>query len=145
MEQVLDALERQVACYERLAKLAAQQREHVQSGQTEALLNVLALRQEVLGEVSALERTIAPARRQWALFLEQLPPARHEVASDLLQKTRMLLERITTADREDALMLQQRKLNLGRQIGQARSARQVNRNYAASAYGQPAARVDVGG
>ena len=35
------------------------------------------------------------------------------------------------------------KLNLGRQINQASAARQVNRNYAASAYGTRPARLDV--
>ena len=36
----------------------------------------------------------------------------------------------------DALLLQQRKLNLGREISQASSARQLNRSYAAAAYGR---------
>ncbi|MDB5305421.1 MAG: hypothetical protein JWM97_2970, partial [Phycisphaerales bacterium] len=42
-----------------------------------------------------------------------------------------------------ALVLQQRKLNLGRQINQASAARQVNRNYAASAYGRAPSQMDV--
>ena len=45
--------------------------------------------------------------------------------------------------RNDALVLQQRKLNLGRQINQASAARQVNRNYAAAAYGPRQSKVDV--
>lgn len=145
MDDMLGALEQQVACYERLAKLAAQQREHVQNAQTEQLLHVLALRQEVLDQVMQLERQLAPAKRQWADCVGQLPTERRHRAESLLGRTRELLERITTADREDALMLQERKLNLGRQISQTRAARQVNRTYAASAYGQQAARVDIGG
>ena len=53
-----------------------------------------------------------------------------------------MLEQITAADR-DELVLQQRKLNLGRQIGQTDAARQVNRTYAAAAYGRKAPRMDV--
>jgi hypothetical protein len=34
-------------------------------------------------------------------------------------------------------VLQQRKLNLGRQIQQATAARNVNRTYGAAAYGNP--------
>ena len=68
---------------------------------------------------------------------------RRELAESLLAEIRSLLHQITSADRDDALVLQQRKLNLGKQINQAASARQLNRNYAAAAYGKPVSRMDV--
>jgi hypothetical protein len=64
-----------------------------------------------------------------------LPSDVRAEAETLLAETRRLLEQITTADRNDALVLQQRKLSLGNEIGKATAARQVNRNYAAAAYG----------
>jgi hypothetical protein len=65
-------------------------------------------------------------------------------AEELLDESKQLLEQITTADRDDALVLQQRKLNLGRQIHQASAARQVNRTYAAAAaYGRRESTMDV--
>ena len=64
-------------------------------------------------------------------------------AETSLAETRRLLEEITAADRNDALVLQQRKLNLGRQINQASAAKQVNRNYAAAAYGPRQSRMDI--
>jgi hypothetical protein len=54
-----------------------------------------------------------------------------------------LLEEITVADRNDALILQQRKMNLGHQITQATVGRRVNRSYAAAAYTGRAAGVDL--
>jgi hypothetical protein len=59
-----------------------------------------------------------------------------------MAETRRLLEEITTSDRNDAMVLQQRKLNLGKQITQAKAARQVNRNYATAAYGAVKSKVD---
>ncbi|MCC7349348.1 MAG: hypothetical protein IT446_02165 [Phycisphaerales bacterium] len=144
-DAVIEALEEQVACYRRLAKLAEQQHEHVQHAQTERLLEVLCRRQEVLDDVARLERDIAPARRKWSEYAAALDNPQRQRAELLLGETRRLLEQITAADRDDALMLQQRKLNLGRQISAARTAGQVNRNYAAAAYGVRSARVDVGG
>ena len=47
------------------------------------------------------------------------------------------------ADRNDALVLQQRKLNIGRELGKTQTARVVNRSYAAAAYGTKAPRMDV--
>ena len=141
---ILDALKTQVDCYRRLAKLAEIQHEHVQQARTEQLLEVLGLRQEVLEQVGACERAIAPAKRQWGEYVASLAPGERKEAETLMAETRRLLEEVTTADRNDALVLQQRKLSLGSQIGKATAARQVNRNYAAAAYGaRGPARMDL--
>ena len=60
-----------------------------------------------------------------------------------MAEARRLLEQITTADRNDTMVLQQRKLNLGKQISAATTARQVNRTYAAAAYGRRQPTMDV--
>jgi hypothetical protein len=142
-DPIILALEQQVSCYQRLAKLAELQHEHVQQNQTESLLEVLGKRQGVLDQVAQLDRAIAAARRQWSQYAAKLDAPSRDRAEYLLAETRRLLEQITTADRADAMVLQQRKLNLGRQIHQATAARQVNRTYAAAAYGSAAPRMDV--
>ena len=142
-EPVLAALEQQVACYQRLAKLAELQHVYVQQGQTEQLLDVLGQRQTVLNELAVLERTVRPAKGAWAAFAAALPPDRRARAEAHLAETRRLLEQITAADRNDTLVLQQRQLTLGKQINQAAAARQVNRSYAAAAYGRPASNMNV--
>lgn len=142
-DPVILALEEQVGCYQRLAKLAALQHEHVEQSQTEALLDVLSRRQQVLEQVSRLEAIIVQATRRWGEFLGGLKSEQRVQAERLLAETRRLLEEITAADRNDALILQQRKLNLGKQLSQATAAKQVNRNYAAAAYGTKVSRMDV--
>jgi hypothetical protein len=143
VDPVIAALQEQVTCYQRLAKLAEQQHEHVQQSSTEALLDVLARRQEVLDHVSRLEQTIVVAKRRWGEYVGGLRSEQRAQAERLMGETRRLLEEITAADRNDALILQQRKLNLGKQISQASAAKQVNRNYAAAAYGTKVSRMDV--
>ena len=143
-DQVISALTDQVACYQRLAKLAELQHEHVQQSQTEALLDVLTRRQEVLDQIARLEQTIVPATRRWGEYLGGLSSERRAQAERLLAQTRQLLEEITTSDRNDALILQQRKLNLGQQLSKATAARNVNRSYASAAYGSTkVSRMDV--
>jgi len=142
-DTVIQALRDQVACYQRLAKLAELQHEHVQQSQTEALLEILARRQEVLDQVHRLEQIIVTAKRRWGDYVVGLRSDERALAEKLLAETRRLLEEITAADRNDALILQQRKLNLGKQINQASAAKQVNRNYAAAAYGTKVSRMDV--
>lgn len=146
MEQpqaILIALQEQVVCYQRLAKLAELQHDHVQQGRTESLLEVLARRQEVLDQVAEKEALIAPAKRDWHQYVQSLPGDLRPQAETALAETRRLLEQITTSDRDDTMILHQRKLALGRQINQATVSRQVNRNYAASAYGNRSSQMDV--
>ena len=142
-DEVIKALAGQVECYRRLARLAGAQHEHVQQSRVEELLEVLGKRQELLEKIAGFEKVIAPARKQWQFCTAQMTDAERVAADGMMCETRQLLEQITLADRDDALVLQQRKLNLGRQIGQATAAKQVNRNYAAAAYGQRQGTMDV--
>ena len=142
-DTILAALTQQVCCYRRLAKLAEIQHEHVQNSRTEQLLEVLSQRQEVIEQIAEFERSLAPAKRRWSETVGALQPDSRAGAEQLLAEARRLLEKITIADRNDALVLQQRKLNLGRQINTATAARQINRNYALAAYGAPASSMDV--
>ena len=142
-DPILAALDAQVACYRRLAKLADQQHELVQQGMTEELLQLLTMRQTELDQLAAHERTISPAKKAWQPYLAKLQVVDKARAEALMAETRLLLERITAADKNDVLVLQQRKLNLGRQINQASAGRVVNRAYAANAYGTKTAKLNV--
>src|SRR5256885_15842627 len=106
-DPIILALEEQVGCYQRLAKLAEMQHEFVRQSQTESLLEVLGKRQEVLDQVSRLEGVIAPAKRAWGEYAGQMDAGSRSRAETLLAETRRLLEQITTADRNDAMVLQQ--------------------------------------
>ena len=142
-EPIISALDAQVACYEKLAKLAALQHQHVQKGETDELLEVLQRRQGVLDQIAALEQAIGPVKKHWSQYLGGLTNDQRVTAETLLGETRRLLEQITTADRNDTIVLQQRKLNLGMQINKTVVARNVNKNYAAAAYGKRPSTVDI--
>ena len=142
-DPVIEALAEQVGCYRRLSKLAQIQHEHVRQSRTEQLLDVLKARQEVLGQISNQELTVGPVKRQWPEYLATLGADDRAKAETLMAETRALLQQITAADRDDALVLQQRKLSLGREINRTTAARQVNRTYVTAAYGRPRSRVDV--
>jgi flagellar biosynthesis/type III secretory pathway chaperone len=141
-DAVLSSLIQQLDCYQRLAKLARSQHEHVQHSRTEDLLLVLSQRQTLLAEVAQLEQNIAPAKQRWQEYLGKLEPESRALAQTLLSRTRVLLEEITSSDLKDSLVLQQRKFKLGREINQTTAARKFNRVYAAAAYGQPRPALD---
>lgn len=142
-DPIITALEEQVTCYRQLARLSEVQHEYVQQSQTEQLLHVLHTRQGFLDQLADLEKAIAPAKRNWPDYSGRLDTDSRARAEQLLGETRKLLEEITASDQNDAMVLQQRKLNLGRQINQTTAAKQVNRQYAAAAYGARPRGVDV--
>jgi len=142
-DEILPALRRQLDCYQRLSKLAKTQHEHVQNSRTEELLGVLSQRQQLLEEMAQLEKIIAPVKRRWKEYAEGLPADQRLEAETLLGETRRLLEDIAAADRDDTIVLQQRKFNHGRGINQASAARKFNRAYAAAAYGQAKSGLDT--
>jgi hypothetical protein len=140
---VIVALDEQVTCYRRLAKLAEQQHEHVQKSNTEALLEVLKNRQVILDHLAGLEQIVGPAKKRWAEFLTEIAADVRGKAETMVGETRRLLEQIMNSDRRDALVLQQQKLNLGKQIHKAASAKQINRMYATAAYGQRKSTMNI--
>jgi chorismate mutase len=142
-DQTLAMLQEQLDCYKRLAKLAGTQHEHVQNSRTEELLTVLTQRQEVIDQLARLEEIIAPVKKEWNDYLGTLPADDRDRAAKVMEESRRLLEQITNNDKDDAMVLQQRKFRLGREINQASSARQFNRSYAAAAYARPKTAVDV--
>src|SRR6185437_2893533 len=139
----LQALSEQVECCQKLAKLAQMQHEHISHGRVEQLLEVLKARQQVVERMSACERIVGPAKKQWGEFVGGLDETFRAKAEALLAESKSLLEQITAADRDDALVLQQRRLNIGKEIRQTSSARQVHRMYGAAAYGHRPPRMDV--
>lgn len=142
-DEVIQALERQIGCYRRLAKLAEVQHGHVQQNQMEPLLEVLKSRQDMVEQIAKLEKVIGPARQNWGVFVRDMEVEKRSQAESYFAEAKQLLESITTNDQNDALLLQQRKLNLGKQINQASAARQVNRTYAAAAYGTRPSKMDM--
>ena len=142
-DTILNALAQQVECCQRLAKLSQVQREHLRHGRMEQLMNVLTSRQEMLPVLIECEKIVGPARRKWSEFVGELEPGLRTRAETLLAQSQELLRQITESDSDDALVLQQQKLNLGRQIRQTSSAQQVNRMYATAAYGRRPPRMDV--
>lgn len=131
----VSALCRELECYRRLLKLSDRQRDVIHQNQTDELMAILERRSEILSELSALQHEVAPLRRNWAEISGTMSDEERQNVQAMLSETRLLLERITSADQDDVLILQQRKLNVGKQLQATTNARVINRKFAAAAYG----------
>lgn len=134
----LEALQQQLACYQRLLKLSDLQRTHVRHNRTDDLLKVLEARSHILTEIGELEATVSPLKRDWAVHSFTMKPDVRERAAAMLAEAKGLLLQITQADMDDVLVLQQRKLTVGKQITQNSTAKRVNTRYAGNAYASAA-------
>lgn len=133
-QSLMDCLTRQLACYRQLSRLCDLQRQYVQQNQTDELLTILEQRGELLQQITELETQVAPIKRNWSEFSAYLTQQDRQLASQMLAETRELLMQITQADQDDVLLLQQRKLNVGKQIAATTQAKAVGHRYAAMAY-----------
>jgi hypothetical protein len=136
MQTPLEALAQQLTCYQRLLKLSDLQRMHVQQNRTDELLTVLEARSQILTQIGHLETIVSPLKKDWAGQSLLMTPDVRENAKTMLAEARTLLLKITQADMDDVLVLQQRKLAIGKQIQQTGVAKRVNTRYAGNAYGQ---------
>ncbi len=131
----LSSLTQQLACYRQLARLCELQRQYVEQNQTDELLSVLEQRGGLLQQIAELESHVAPLKRNWSEISATMSDTDRSTAAEMLAETKSLLMQITQADQDDVLLLQQRKLNVGKQIAATSQAKVVNHRYAASAYG----------
>lgn len=135
-DDVLAALTAQVQHYRALAKLSVLQRDYIQNDQTEALLELLGQRETHVTQITSLEATVGPIKRNWAGFVAGLAPEKRRQAEVAMGETQRLLAELTAGDERDALALQQKKLRIGSEIKAASNAAVVNKRYAANAYGR---------
>ena len=108
--EILDRLGEQAALYERLEFIATKQRAAVAGNQNDALLAMLAARQEVSNRLLTLGQALAPVRRDWAAHRERMTADQRQSAQTLLDRTAGHLRRVIDRDEEDARLLSARKL-----------------------------------
>jgi hypothetical protein len=133
--QTARAVAAQLGHYRKLRALARLQRQAVRDGDERKLLAVLADRQEVVDAALALEPDLAAAKRA-------VPNVPKPIA-DGLREIRDLLAAITEGDQQDALLMQQRKAGIGRELRKNIKVGGATRAYAAAAYARRS--VDVTG
>src|SRR3954469_11887480 len=91
---VVRALSGQKALYLQIFALAQQQSAYVASGESEALMTVLAARNRLIEQVTPLDRELQPYKGRWQEVLDGLPTADRKVVGGLLQEVQKLLSDI---------------------------------------------------
>jgi hypothetical protein len=106
---VLAALREEAAACGELAGLRAEQRRLIESGEAEALLEVLARKEKALARIARAEERIRPLRAQWETRKAALAASQRVAIGDAFVEVRQLLEKLIAAETEDAEALAAKK------------------------------------
>ena len=126
---LLELLRRQRALYRELSSLAARQRHLISGDQPEALLDLLARRQQIVEQLQAVHAELSRAGGPAGGWSEQA----RDQAEALLAESRALAQQILERDREDGELLAVRKASLAASLTQIRGGQAANRAYARAA------------
>ena len=123
------ALSGQKALYGQILALACQQSTYVATGDSEALMTVLAARNRLIEQVAPLDKELQPYKGRWQDVLDGLPAADRQAVGRLLQEVQQLLGEILNQDEKDKETLIRQKTGVGAQLQRAVSGAALNRAY----------------
>ena len=115
--------------YQEILSLAKQQSQYVATGETEALMSVLAARNRLIEQVVPLDRELAPYKGRWQEVLDGLPSADRKVVGGLLQEVQKLLGDILALDERDKESLVKQRSVVGTEIKRTVTGAALNRAY----------------
>ena len=132
-ERLIELLSQQRDLYERLRKLADQQRGLISSDTPERLLDVLRERQTLVTRLAQLNVELAPYRRNWGDTYGALPEDTRERAAAILGDINGMLQVILKSDREDSALLSARKQMIANEVNEVSGGQTANAAYARQA------------
>lgn len=140
---ILADLAAQADWYGKLLKLAEIQHSLIEQERTDDLLIVLDRRQKIVEQLTLIEHRLRPIKQEWPTSAAGMNGADRVRIEAKFAEVKGLLAAITQADQDDAMLLTQRKIQVGQQLRHTNAGAQMNRRYAASAYAGVGGRMDV--
>ncbi len=123
-------LDEQIEAYEELLGLAESQGALIDEGKSDELIALLARRQTVVERATQIGRRLEPFTARWGELAPRLGDGQRREIADRTSRLDSLLERIAAVDDADRRRLEQRRDEVGREIGSLASKRS-----AVAAYG----------
>ena len=130
--ELVKLLNEQRVHYRKLRLLTQRQRSLVLDDDPQALLSLLADRQRVVDDLTALNARLAPFRREWTRVFDGLDPHTRRDVKELLEESNELLASVMTSDRQDSEMLGARRQSAAAGMSATRLAGRASAAYASS-------------
>jgi hypothetical protein len=131
-EELSALVERKHACLRRLHEMGARQLDLVRGGEMTALLDVLAAKQRLIGELQQIERALDPFRGQPADARPWPTAEERRRCAERLAECQSLLAEIVQQEKQGESELTRRRDAVARQLHHAHVASQVRGAYHAA-------------
>lgn len=109
VRELLELFGQEQACYTALTDLSRRQKDVIESGEIDILLEILAQKQDVLERVGAIERQLSPYKGQWPLLRTQFDENDRQVLDMALATVEELLAALIAMERESEQLLGQKR------------------------------------
>lgn len=129
-ETLVRLLDEQIDLYGTLDELSKKQHSVVETDDTDALLRILAERQDVITRITELAKALDPFRADWDANVNSLPDAERTRIRGRLDELAVVMEQIARRDEHDRDIIEQRRTAIGAEIGGTKRS-----GVALSAYG----------
>ena len=115
-ERLAELLAQQSSLYDQLESLCDDQHRQITSGNVQDLLHVLSQRQQVIDQLTGLEKQLGPYRQDWSGLWERLAPAQRTTLAADLQHTQQALSRIIEKDEQARHLLEKTRGQLHQEL-----------------------------
>ena len=131
--QVLASLREEAALCTELSGLRDEQRQLIEAGEAEQLLDVLARKQRVIDRIGQLEEALKPLKSAWDERRRDFPAAGRVAIGEAFREVRTLLGDLIAKETEDAELLASRKTDVEKEMTTFDHKRRIQSAYHASA------------
>ena len=116
---IQNLLTQELKCYRRLIELSEQQQYFICLGDIDALMKVLASKEDLIAKISQLESVISPELR------EQMP----ESVNRLINTITAVLERLTALEKESESRLMAKHSEIKKELGNLKQTKTILKTY----------------
>ncbi|MEO1583368.1 MAG: flagellar export chaperone FlgN [Planctomycetota bacterium] len=118
--ELVALIDQQIDLYATLDELSKRQHSIVETDDTDALLRVLADRQDVIARISGLAASLAPFRADWDANINRLDEDERARIRRRLADLAVVMEQIARRDEHDRDVIEQRRSSISAEIGGAK-------------------------
>ncbi|WP_419192506.1 flagellar export chaperone FlgN [Kolteria novifilia] len=143
LSEMLEYFGQEQACYTSLLDLSRRQRSIIESGDVDALMNVLQEKQRVLNRVTSIEKKLRPYKENWPRLKQGFDENDRQVVSEALRTVEELLAELIASEKESEDLLRGQRDEVRQELVSSVHGGKVHQAYTGQQGGEEARFLDI--